>query len=215
MQNVLSQILHVIGHGVMIPCLIILILLIVLALLQAGSCMAEYFTQKRKYIRDAGKLILDIQSVDGITSSQVQDIVENAALLKRQKIVVKQVLESIDTGANKASVTALADRLISYEEAFYKRELYKTDIIAKLGPMFGLLGTLIPLGPGIIALGKGDTQTLAASIGVAFDTTIAGLLAASLSLVISGVRKRWYGDYMDTLDTLLECIIEELIGDVE
>ena len=33
-------------------------------------------------------------------------------------------------------------------------------MIAKLGPMFGLLGPLIPLGPGIVALGQGDTVTL-------------------------------------------------------
>lgn len=39
--------------------------------------------------------------------------------------------------------------------------------------MLGLLGTLIPLGPGIIALGQGDTQTLSTSLLTAFDTTIA------------------------------------------
>lgn len=58
-------------------------------------------------------------------------------------------------------------------------------MIAKLGPMFGLLGTLIPLGPGIVALGQGDTVTLSESMNVAFDTTIAGVISAAVASVIS------------------------------
>lgn len=41
----------------------------------------------------------------------------------------------------------------------------------QLGPILGLLGTLIPLGPGLAALGSGDIVTLAEALTVAFDTT--------------------------------------------
>ena len=74
--------------------------------------------------------------------------------------------------------------------------------------MFGLLGTLIPLGPGIIALGRGDTYTLSTSLLTAFDTTAAGLLAAAAAFVISAVRKRWYANYMSALEMAMECILE-------
>lgn len=40
----------------------------------------------------------------------------------------------------------------------------KANTVAKLGPMFGLLGTLIPLGPGIVALGRSDTAALSQSM---------------------------------------------------
>ena len=62
------------------------------------------------------------------------------------------------------------------------------ELLARLAPMFGLLGTLIPLGPGIIALGQGDTQTLSPSLLTAFDTTIAGLSAAAVCLVVTSLR---------------------------
>lgn len=55
--------------------------------------------------------------------------------------------------------------------------------------MLGLLGTLIPLGPGIIALGQGDTQTLSTSLLTAFDTTIAGLCAAAVCLVVTTLQQ--------------------------
>ena len=90
-----------------------------------------------------------------------------------------------------------------------------TDMIAKLGPMFGLLGTLIPLGPGIVALGQGDTVTLSESMNVAFDTTIAGVISAAVASVISHIRKRWYNDDMVSLETLMEAVLEEVTSDVE
>jgi biopolymer transport protein ExbB/TolQ len=74
--------------------------------------------------------------------------------------------------------------------------------------MFGLLGTLIPLGPGIIALGQGDTFTLSSSLLTAFDTTIAGLLAAAVATVVSALRKSWYKEYMSVLEVLSQCILD-------
>ena len=84
-----------------------------------------------------------------------------------------------------------------------------SELLARLAPMLGLLGTLIPLGPGIIALGQGDTQTLSTSLLTAFDTTIAGLCAAAVCLVVTTLRKRWYGGYMADLETLMDCVREE------
>jgi biopolymer transport protein ExbB/TolQ len=74
--------------------------------------------------------------------------------------------------------------------------------------MFGLMGTLIPLGPGMIALGQGDTQTLADSLLIAFDTTVAGLAAAGVAFAISRLRKRWYEEYLSSLEALMESLLE-------
>ena len=87
----------------------------------------------------------------------------------------------------------LAVRLLEQEQDRYDRIVKLSELLARLAPMFGLLGTLIPLGPGIIALGQGDTQTLSTSLLTAFDTTIAGLCAAAVCLVVTTLRKRWYG----------------------
>ena len=117
--------------------------------------------------------------------------------------------------ADPLPLTALAERLLATEEARNARTISVTDMIAKLGPMFGLLGTLIPLGPGIVALGQGDTVTLSESMNVAFDTTIAGVISAAVASVISHIRKRWYNDDMVSLETLMEAVLEEVTSDVE
>lgn len=85
-----------------------------------------------------------------------------------------------------------------------------TDLASKLGPMLGLLGTLIPLGPGIIALGQGDTYTLSVSLMTAFDTTVAGLCIAAVCMIVSTIRRRWYAAYMADLETLTSCVCERV-----
>ena len=54
-------------------------------------------------------------------------------------------------------------------------KLERSDIISRIGPTLGLMGTLIPMGPGLAALGTGDINILVQSLTVAFDTTIVGI----------------------------------------
>jgi len=70
--------------------------------------------------------------------------------------------------------------------------LERIDLLARSGPILGLMGTLIPLGPGLTALGSGNIDILATALTVAFDTTVIGLLIGLLAYIIGRVRRRWY-----------------------
>ena len=183
----LSEILHTIAQALMIPCLIILIILMAGAVWQIGDIVVEYIAERRKHKCNVPQLLRDVHAAgaDGLA-----ELIENSGLLRRQKKALLELAES--RGLPKDTLTALAERLLATEEARNARTTSVTDMIAKLGPMFGLLGTLIPLGPGIVALGQGDTVTLSESMNVAFDTTIAGVISAAVASVISHISKRWY-----------------------
>lgn len=73
-----------------------------------------------------------------------------------------------------------------------KKRIERADFIARLSPMLGLMGTLIPLGPGLAALGDGDVKILSTAMSIAFDTTILGLLCGMIGFVIARLRRRWY-----------------------
>lgn len=70
--------------------------------------------------------------------------------------------------------------------------LERVELLAKAGPILGLMGTLIPLGPGLIALGQGKLDVLSTALSVAFDTTVLGLLIGLGGFVMAKVRRRWY-----------------------
>ena len=118
--------------------------------------------------------------------------------------------ETLATRAPHEAVTreALAIELLEREQDRYDSIVKLSELLARLAPMLGLLGTLIPLGPGIIALGQGDTYTLSTSLLTAFDTTIAGLVAAALAIVVSAIRRRWYREYGSVLEALCTEVLE-------
>ncbi|MBT0667652.1 MotA/TolQ/ExbB proton channel family protein [Novosphingobium profundi] len=74
-------------------------------------------------------------------------------------------------------------------ERLARQRIARSDLLAKIAPTLGLMGTLIPLGPGIAALGRGDFQTLSQAITTAFDTTIVGL-AIGLAGYLTGRLRR-------------------------
>lgn len=73
-----------------------------------------------------------------------------------------------------------------------RRRIERADFITRLAPMLGLMGTLIPLGPGLAALGEGELRILTTAMTVAFDTTVIGLLAGMIGFVLGRLRRRWY-----------------------
>ena len=79
----------------------------------------------------------------------------------------------------------------------------------QLGPILGLLGTLIPLGPGLAALGSGDIVTLAEALTVAFDT-VTGLVIDALAYLVSKFKKQWYESDLIVLETIAEAELETL-----
>ena len=199
----IGSILHQIGQVALIPCMVILGLFLIVGLLHTAGVIVEYFVERRKSKENISELIAKISHTD---MTLIDKLINDSKLVPRQKRAAMKLVDSKDMPHN--SLITMAQTILSEEEAFYERNTMITDIVAKLAPMFGLLGTLIPLGPGIVGLGKGDTALLSASMGTAFDSTIIGLLAASFCFVISNIRKRWYAKYMSELESIMECILE-------
>jgi hypothetical protein len=80
-----------------------------------------------------------------------------------------------------------------------KRRIERADFIARLSPVLGLMGTLIPLGPGLAALGEGQLQVLTTAITIAFDTTVIGLLAGLVGFILGRLRRRWYDEALSRI----------------
>ncbi|MGD9623599.1 MAG: MotA/TolQ/ExbB proton channel family protein [Arcobacter sp.] len=82
-----------------------------------------------------------------------------------------------------------------------KKRIERADFITRLAPMLGLMGTLIPLGPGLAALGDGDVKILSTAMSVAFDTTVLGLFCGMIGFVIARLRRRWYDKALSIMES--------------
>lgn len=201
-MTILGKVLHSMTSVLQIPVVIILILFIAAILVAIGWIISEYMNEHKHMQVQLPKLLDEIRAGE----QPIEEIIETSGLLKTQKEALVEITKHSDF--NNLMLESLAANLLEREQERYDAKLKPTDLLSKLGPMFGLLGTLIPLGPGIIALGQGDTMTLSQSLMTAFDTTIAGLIVAAIAIVISTIRRGWYNNYMSVLETVMDCIVE-------
>lgn len=201
----MTEILHVIGQGLRIPCYIVLLFLMAVTVIEVGFVIYESARRMGSDKIHAVELLHDLR---GQSPDDMRAILDEEPFLNRQKLVFSKLLNTADLPEE--TRLAAARRMLESEEDYYNRILRITDTVAKLGPMFGLLGTLIPLGPGVVALGQGDTVTLSQSMSIAFDTTIAGIITAAICAVISTIRKRWYASDMADVEAIMEGCLQEM-----
>ncbi len=196
--------MDVISQSLTIPVLIILLVIVVISIIILGGAIAEYTSRKKVPVGTIRDLIYDINSAESIDA--LKNVIENANIPKAQKKALTEIANSESLG--KESREALARKLFEYEEEKTLKTLEKTDIITRVGPTLGLMGTLIPMGPGLAALGAGDINTLASSLTVAFNTTIIGIGSGALCYVIGKIRSGWYDRYLSDLDALIDAVLD-------
>lgn len=197
----IHDVLRAVSSALEVPVVIVLILFLLAAAVLTGWGIAEFFTERRHLKVALPQLLEDLRTADDRAA-----VIEASGLLRRQKDALLELLNHPDFNGEMRET--LAVRLLEQEQDRYDRIVKLSELLARLAPMFGLLGTLIPLGPGIIALGQGDTYTLSTSLLTAFDTTVAGLVAAAFATVISTVRRGWYHEYASILEAAAEMLLE-------
>ena len=197
----IHDILRAVSGALEVPVIVLLVLFLLAAAALVGWLIAESCTERRHL-----KLALPALMEALRTAPDREAAVEESGLLRRQKDALLELLRHPDF--TDATREALAIELLEREQDRYDSIVKLSELLARLAPMLGLLGTHIPLGPGIIALGQGDTYTLSTSLLTAFDTTIAGLVAAALAIVVSAIRRRWYREYGSVLEALCTEVLE-------
>lgn len=196
--------LDVISQSLTIPVLVILLIIVIISIIALGGIIAEYTSRRKVPVGTIRDLIYEINAAGSV--EELKNIISNAKIPKSQRKVLTEIASSQNLG--KTSREALARKLFEFEEEKTMDKLQKTDIITRIGPTLGLMGTLIPMGPGLAALGAGDINTLASSLTVAFNTTIVGIGSGALCYVIGKIRSGWYDRYLSDLDALIDSVLD-------
>ena len=202
----LTAALNVVSQSLQIPVIIFLLIFAVFAVFAFGGLISDYSSRIKLTREYKEKLIFSLvnaSSVDGLVN-----IVRNSEIYDAQKEVLLKIIDAHSLSSDSREAWAL--NLIEEEEVTMAKSLEKVDIVTRIGPTLGLMGTLIPMGPGLAALGSGDVTTLANAIIVAFDTTVVGIGAGAVAYVISKIRRRWYEEYSSNLQLFVNAVLENL-----
>lgn len=196
-MNYISDILYWISTGLLVPVIVLLILLFIRALLLIGGFFGQYLA-----IRKNEAIIRP--ELETLNSDRLDDFAErlpkgNASLVT---VYMRRLLALKDSPAH-------VQRLLADFEIAADKDLSVSKTLAKLGPMLGLMGTLIPMGPALVGLSTGDIASMAYNMQVAFATTVVGLFSSAIGFITQQVKQRWYLQDMTNLEFIAGLITEK------
>ena len=196
-MNAISDIMFWISTGLLVPVIVLLILLFFRSLLLVGSFFGQYVSIRKtdKVIREQMET-LHVDNVDHLAEKLPE---------KSNSLVVMFMKRILAEQQNKAQV----QRLLANFEIAADKDLAISKTLTKLGPILGLMGTLIPMGPALVGLSTGDIASMAYNMQVAFATTVIGLVAGAIGFLTQQVKQRWYLQDMTNLECLVEALNEK------
>jgi len=195
--------MFMISNSLLYPVIIILLGLVAWSLISVGQLVSEYASRNR----DIAKLKVGCRAARKYM--QMQDYRKAAEVLRSRSSgsndFLRSFLNDLTESLKENKFAVEAEKLLQDYELRIAKELEKAKLVVKLGPMFGLMGTLIPLGPALMGL-TGNIQQLATNLVVAFSTTVLGLLSGGIAYTISLVKKRWYTQDLSDMEYVVEVL---------
>ncbi len=189
-MHYITDILYWISTGLLVPVIVLLIFFFIRSLLLIGNFFGQYLSMRKT--EQVLKQEFATLRADNL------DLFEEHLPKKNNALVIRYVNLLIAEKDN----PAMLQKLLSDFEVAADKDLALSKTLTKMGPMLGLMGTLIPMGPALVGLSTGDIASMAYNMQVAFATTVVGLFASAIGFITLQVKQRWYLQDMNNLEYL-------------
>ena len=193
-MNVISNVLYWISSGLLVPVIVLLIFFFIRALVLVGAFFGQYMHQRKA--SDALRRAVDSIAEAGTAASDnaLPAVAASVAAAYARRIVAA------------AGQPARIDLMLSEFELDADKNVSTSRVLTKMGPILGLMGTLIPMGPALVGLASGDIASMAYNMQVAFATTVVGLVVSAIGFLTQQAKERWAVRDLATLEFLAETV---------
>ena len=194
-MELISNMLFWLSNGMLIPDIIFLLFFFIKALLMIGGFYGTYIARTKinvKLNREIGKTGVE-EFLDTLPEGNGKS----------------KLLEYLRKIKAAPQDRALREKLLGDYEIAADKELGQSKLLVKIGPMLGLMGTLIPMGPALVGLATGDVGSMAYNMQVAFATTVVGIVIGAIGFITLQVKQRWVADDMNILEYVVESLNEK------
>lgn len=187
-MEIISKSLFWVANSLLIPDIILLLLLFGRSILLIGGFYNQFMTKRKtdRLLADRIKTLTPegINALHGLLPAQ-----NNSLFIT----YLRDLLTSPPS-------EAYSDYLLSGFENKSEKDLSVSRLLAKIGPVLGLIGTLIAMSPALVGLSTGDIAGMAYNMQIVFATTVIGLVISAIGLVTLQIKQRWYTAELNRLD---------------
>lgn len=193
------------------PVAIALLLLFAYSLLDLGSLIYAAIKRQRAPRTDLRTLALTlVRRLERATAQRAtapRNLLEGVALapaLQRFWLRVEERLQAMDSTED---LDLWLDETLRREELERTTQLDRSRAFVRIGPMLGLAGTIIPLGPALQSLLGGDMAGMVNHLVVGFGAVVCGLVLSGIAYYITLVRERWARVELKEMEDVCELLM--------
>lgn len=191
------KLLYAVSCGLLIPVIVLLLVLGLRCLLDCGGFAREWLARQRR-------------------TRQWEQISRQFAFSTQPQESLQKIQDSLPGLVGQFARRAVEDRfdlrlMEKYAndlEIESSRRLSRQSFSIRVGPILGLMGTLIPLGPALVGLSNGNLASMAQDLVIAFSTTVFGLLIGGLAYGMWLVRRQWYAQDLADIEFVRNCLCD-------
>jgi biopolymer transport protein ExbB/TolQ len=184
------------------PVAVSLIVLFALALMDLGRLLLQVVRRRSAPATDLVALARGLQAGRGRIPRL--DGVSLSASLARFR---DEVAEQVSALPSDAPLDLWLEETLQQREIAVTSALDRSRALVRLGPMLGLAGTIIPLGPALQSLLTGDIAGMVNHLVVGFGAVVCGLVLSGLAYGITLVRERWARVDLKELENFCELVM--------
>ncbi len=195
----LVEILFFLSTALLVPVIAVLLGFVAWVLLEVGGFVRE-MRERHKQSAAWKSFLKDLHQPTGPP-------VEATVAAFFQQDAYSGLLGSFSASGREIQYNELhLGKLVSDLEIEAAGRLARMSLGLRVGPMLGLMGTLIPLGPALIGLSTGNIQDMARHLVMAFSTTVLGLFVGGICYGLWLVRRQWYSRDLADIEYVYQCL---------
>ena len=192
----LKLFIYLISSSLLYPVMFLLVLMTLWMLICAGAFFAEWLERIR---------------LDHCEPEELPNMILNPdkpSVFPRRVDDYMIKLRNMFADGRKSSELE-TENLLQEKSLDLTKSLEKVGLIIRIGPGLGLIGTLIPMGTGLAALGQGDMTKLSSDLVIAFTTTVVGLALGMVAFFFFTIKKRWVEEDIKNIELATDLLAEQ------
>jgi len=190
----LKTFIYLISSSLLYPVLLMLSALVLLIIAYAGSFLSEWLERVR---------------LKGCPAQDLPSLLETGDASAVFSHRVNRFIMTLHATADGTMVKAVAvENLLQDSCLKLWKSMDRLRILVRAAPSLGLIGTLIPMGTGLAALGQGDMTKLTTDLVIAFTTTVVGLAIGTAAFFFYTIRRRWVEEDIKNMELATELAME-------
>src|SRR5690606_6192552 len=194
-MDFLNKLIYWISTGFLVPTVLLLVFLFFRALLLIGSFYGFYMNRLKTRRRI-------VPLITGLNGDNVRELATDGLPASSFKDALARIVGN-------APSEVIREKVLTDYELLTQKELDLARTLSKVGPILGLIGTLIPIQPALVGLSNGDLTSIAKNMQEGFASTIIGLIIGGVGFIILQIKQRWYNEDLADLEFIHELISEK------